>query len=634
MCGISGFVDPENLLVESQSVLKKMTDLIIHRGPDDKGHWLSPDNIVGIGHRRLSIHDLSASGHQPMISQCQRYIMAFNGEIYNFQNLKEQLIVKGYQFEGQSDTEVLLNLIVEMGIEEAVKQAEGMFAIALYDIKENKISFARDRMGEKPLYVGMIDSMVIFGSELKIFKAVKNWQSEISSQALSCYFDYGYIPGPLTIYENVVKISPGSILTLDAKNIRPITEWQEKKYWSLENFIDTNKLNYQSLSEVTEKLDTLLKSTIEDQLVADVPLGMFLSGGIDSSAVVAVAQAVSVNKVKTFSIGFEEDSFNEAPFAEEVAKALGTDHTELYCSAEMVKASIKNVIKHYDEPFSDASQLPTLALCKLAREHVTVCLSGDGGDELFFGYSRYFRAKNRSRQVNAIPKPLRSLISFISSQINPRMISYDTFQKIGLICERISLIGSKWNFYRTFISRGGLSNQLVRNKSKVDFLFTRPKNILSFDDAMRFSDTKQYLTDDILVKVDRASMASSLEVRVPLLNHNIVEFAWTLSNEILNNGVMGKLPLREILKKYLPDIDFDRPKKGFGVPLGHWLQNDLKDWAFKLLFNNDELIERYLNIDVIKKIWYQHQKDKRDYSGELWDIIIFILWLKNDQSYT
>ncbi|MBT6329371.1 MAG: asparagine synthase (glutamine-hydrolyzing) [Kordiimonadaceae bacterium] len=636
MCGICGFVDLNNELGEPEEILENMTGQIVHRGPDDFGHWLSPDKKVGLGHRRLSIHDLSSSGHQPMTSHCKRYVMIFNGEIYNFKKLKDILIEKGHVFIGQSDTEVLVQLIAEFGLEQSIKQTEGMFALALYDNEDKSLSFVRDRMGEKPLYVGTCGSNIVFGSELKVFKAMPNWQAKISSDAVSRFFDYGYIPGPLSIYQDILKISPGSILTLNTSEMIPVNQWCEKKYWSLEELVDTKNTTPipQSLPEATEKFEALLKNAVQDQLVADVPVGIFLSGGIDSSAVVAMAQACSKDSVKTFSIGFDEKEFDEIPFANEVATTLDTDHTELYCSSKTVKESIEKIIKHYDEPFSDAPQLPTMLLCELTRKHVTVCLSGDGGDELFYGYSRYFRTNKNHQKVKSIPSPVRFAIKIISSIFNPRLLKSARFQKLGLLFERINHLNSPWSFYRSFISRGGLSQCLVVNKSKGEFLFSRPETELEFDHIMRFSDTKQYLTDDILVKVDRASMASSLEVRVPLLNHKIVEFAWSLPNELLQSNEKGKLPLRALLNKYLPNIDFDRPKKGFAVPLDKWLRNDLKDWAYGLLFDNTVLFKDILHVDVLATIWEQHQNNKKDYSCELWDAIIFILWLKNENSLT
>jgi len=630
MCGISGFIDIDNVIDTPDLVLKSMTDSLYHRGPDSAGYWVSPDKRIGLGHRRLSILDLTATGHQPMTSISDRYIIVFNGEIYNFQSLKTELVDLGYTFKGHSDTEILLALVEELGFEEAIKKTEGMFAIALYDMQDNTVHFARDRLGEKPLYVGIVGSMVVFSSELKSFKAVPNWATKISKQSISAYFTYGFIPTPHSIYENVIKVSPGTIVSVNTDSPTQLCELEHKTYWSLEDTITKQNSHATTIEDASDKLDTLLKSVIKDQLVADVPVGMFLSGGIDSSAIVALAQSCSEKKVKTFSIGFEEEAFNEAPFAREVAQTLDTDHTELYCSPDMAKATVEKITKHYDEPFSDASQIPTLVLCELTRKHVTVCLSGDGGDELFHGYSRYFRTQDKFNKIKSIPAPIRSLLLATGKLFKLETSHRSYVKKLARFLEALRLIETPALFYQSFVSRGAYIKSLVRDYTAPSFPEMAQPTGMDIEKTMRFCDINQYLRDDILVKVDLASMAASLEVRVPMLNHKVVEFAWSLPNKVLRKNGKGKTPLRVLLSRYLPGIDFERPKKGFAVPLEEWLRNDLKAWASDLIFNNIELYKDYVNETSVEQIWRHHQEEQADYSCELWDIIIFILWLKNE----
>lgn len=626
MCGIVGFVNINKQLNINGNTLKLMTDTIKYRGPNSEGHWFDDQRGIGLGHRRLSILDLSDDGHQPMKSKNERYIIVYNGEVYNFNSIKIELEIKGYVFRGHSDTEIILEAINEWGIKEATKKFVGMFAFALWDREEERLYLVRDRLGIKPLYYGFIKGDFVFGSELKAMMKYINFKPDINKDALALYLRHNYIPAPYSIYEGIYKLEPGKILELKY-NIENL-EYNIEEFWSINNIVSNRKYVDYSENEYVDLLDELINDAIKLRMVADVPVGAFLSGGIDSSTVAAIMQKNSAKKIKTFSIGFYEDEFNEAKYAKEIANYIGTDHTELYLTDKDVKQVIPLLSNMYDEPFSDSSQIPTYLVSKLAAKDVTVSLSGDGGDELFCGYSRYFLTDKSWDRIKNIPHGFRNLTCDTLSGLS-NIFDNKYTDRINKLSKVIRSKDSN-EFYLHMMSHFKNPTDVVLNSNEPvtnltnDNLF---KEIRNYKEKMMYKDMVSYLPDDILVKVDRASMAVSLEARVPLLDHRIVELAINTPMEYKVKDNKGKWALRQVLNKYVPEKLVDRPKKGFGVPLGKWLREDLKDWAGDLL--NEEKIkrERYFDSEVISKMWKEHIEGKRDWKYQLWDILMFESWI-------
>ncbi len=639
MCGIAGFVTNDNCSDDELKFRSRcMADAISHRGPDSEGYWTDCTMGVALAHRRLSILDLSERGAQPMISQCGNLVMVYNGEIYNTLDILEEL--GDYSPRGTSDTELILEACARWGIESAVTRLVGMFALVIWNRKEQTLVMVRDRVGIKPLYWTIIEGTLIFGSELKALTQHPKCPTSLNRNAIASFLRKAYINGPDSIYEGVNKLLPGHILTFP-KNGTPST----KKYWSLKSIAlrAQDNLFTGSIDEAIGRLESLLVDAVSKRMIADVPLGAFLSGGIDSSTVTAIMQRHSTKPIRTFSIGFGEKKYNEAIYAAAVSKYLGTQHTELYVDAKQALEVIPNLHSMFDEPFSDTSQIPTYIVSKMTRQHVTVALSGDGGDELFAGYTRYF-ATHKYRNILNQPKGLRILEARLLESLTPEMASLIAKflpKQLG------SLLDSR-NIRRIppFLRSGRISSLYKRTRSRVE----NPENLLVSGvelsdpvweeaDAMRFGDDfalmqyidmLDYLPGDILTKLDRTSMAVSLEARVPLLDHRLIEFASTLPLNMKYRNGEGKWLLKQVLAKYLPKELIERPKKGFSVPIGSWLKDPLKDWAEDLLSEQSLLETEVFKPEIIRKRWQEHTSGEVNWDHHLWDVLIMQDWLRHN----
>lgn len=651
MCGIAGFVDlkasrPEESLAHA---VNRMTQALAHRGPDDSGHWVGVEAGIALGHRRLSILDLTPTGHQPMRSACERYVIVFNGEIYNFQELRDELEGRGAAsgWRGHSDTEVLLAAIAHFGVEAAVQRCTGMFAFALWDRMERVLHLARDRMGEKPLYYGWVGETLLFASELKALTAYPEWQGEIDRDALALYLRYSYVPTPYSIYTNVQKLLPGTVLTIKtgagpgaARSSNPVA------YWSPRQVAETGCASAaeQDERQLIDDLEQCLKQSIRRQMVADVPLGAFLSGGIDSSIVVALMQAQSDRPIKTFTIGFREESYNEAEHAKAVARHLRTDHTELYVTPGEAMAVIPRLPELYDEPFGDSSQIPTFLVCQLARRDVTVSLSGDGGDELFGGYNRYFWGRRIWRNIGWMPRRLRAgsasmlrlmgrgrwrhavdTVSDATHGVHHMRNVSDALQKLADIVD----VASPDDMYHRLVSHWKDPAAIVLGAKEPPTVLTdraQWARLADFTQRMMYLDLVSYLPDDILVKVDRAAMGVSLETRVPLLDHNVVEFAWRVPLSMKIRNGQGKWLLRQVLYRYVPKELVERPKTGFGVPIDVWLRGPLRDWAESLLDEARIRRDGFFDPKPIRQKWHEHLSGRHNWQYYLWDVLMFQAW--------
>ncbi|MGQ4604347.1 asparagine synthase (glutamine-hydrolyzing) [Aeromonas veronii] len=625
MCGLSGFITDASRVDNIELWLKLMGGVIQHRGPDDMGSWCDTKQGIGLGHTRLAVIDLSPAGHQPMASNCDRFVIAFNGEIYNHLDLRNQLESQGSAsaWRGHSDTETLLACFSAWGIEATLKATVGMFALALWDKQEQQLTLARDRLGEKPLYWGWCGDTLLFGSELKALKAHPDFNAGVDRGALSLLLRHNYIPAPYTIYQGIEKLPAGQYVQIKKGQLR--ADVQLKVYWQLNHVIEHGLANPFSGTDTqaTNLLEQMIRQAVSGQMLSDVPLGAFLSGGVDSSTIVALMQQQSKQPVRTFAIGFDEPGYNEAGYAKEVAQHLGTVHTELYVSAQDALDLVPHLPDIYCEPFADSSQLPTFLVSRMAKQHVTVALSGDGGDELFGGYNPYQFAPRVWSTLQRLPLPLR--------QIACRLLSGlplpDKLEKLL----RVLPVKDKEQFYQILMSNWDNPWQLVNGGNEYPTLINStaqwPKTD-SFEHWMMAMDAGQYMIDDILVKVDRAAMANSLETRVPLLDHRVVELAWKLPLHMKIRGGVGKWVLREILYRHVPREMIERPKKGFSVPLGQWLRGPLRDWAEALL--NKERLEQegYFNSVVVRRVWSDHLQGKRDHARKLWSILMFQAWLE------
>jgi asparagine synthase (glutamine-hydrolysing) len=640
MCGITGFFN--YFSDDSEQTICRMISTLITRGPDSQGTWLDRESGIAFGHRRLAILDLSPEGHQPMKSPSGRYIITFNGEIYNYRQIKADLEKLGYKFRGGSDTEVMLAAFEEWGIKDAVCKFIGMFAFGLWDREEKVLYLGRDRVGEKPLYYGWLGRTFVFASELKALKQHPSWQGEIDRHALGLFFKYNYVPTPHTIYEGVYKLLPGTILTINREKIAVLPEPQP--YWSLASVIESGKNRplVGNESETIDRLEALLKDTISQQMISDVPIGAFLSGGVDSSTTVAIMQSLSPQPVKTFTIGFTEEFYNEAPYAAAIAKHLGTDHTELYVTPEQANAVIPKLSTIYDEPFADSSQIPTILVSQLARSHVTVSLSGDAGDELFGGYNRYFLGEKFQNNILPIPLALRQLGNTAISSLSPQQwdrivktlnISYptpgDRLHKLASILS----CRDEWSFYDRLAScwQNSQNPVIAATPSTHPLInYDTGYNSGNFVSEMMAADTLTYLPDDILVKVDRASMSVSLESRIPFLDRRIIEFAWSLPLSMKLRDNQTKWILRQILYKYVPKEAIERPKQGFGIPIDRLLRTDLCDWSEALLDRHKIESAGYLNYPLIRQKWEEHQSGLRNWQHHLWGVLMFQSWLEEN----
>ena len=638
MCGLTGFYDPRPSRDATQlaRIVTQMRDALVHRGPDDAGEWVDADCGIALGFRRLSIIDLTATGHQPMVSASGRYVIVFNGEVYNYRDLQKELRAAGVHFRGGSDTEVVLEGFARWGIRETASRLNGMFAIALWDRETRTLTLLRDRAGIKPLYWGQQHGLFIFGSELKALRAHPGWSPQVDTAATGSFLEFGYIPAPHTIYQGVYKLEAGCMLTLRAGEPTNI-----EAYWRLIDTVAAGHRNPLRVSdgEAVEQLDRLLRDAVGRCMIADVPLGAFLSGGIDSSTVAALMQAQSSRPVRTFTIGFLEQSYNEAEHAKEIAQHLGTEHTEFTVEPAHARDLIPSLADMYDEPFGDSSQIPTYLLSKLTRRHVTVALSGDGGDELFAGYDRYAQARRIWQGIGWMPGPLRATLA-----ASCRALSSDHWDQLlqrAPAAVRNRLDGARMHkagaifadgqadaIYRHLVTQWPHPEQILGGVAEVPTPFSDAglaRTIPDFGARMRYIDMMTYLPEDVLTKVDRASMATSLEARVPLLDHRVVDFAWRLPyGQLVRNGT-SKWLLRKVLERYVPLEKFDRPKMGFGVPVGAWLRGPLRDWAEDLL-SERSLRSNGLMPPPIRQYWAEHLAGNHNWQYPLWSVLMLQAW--------
>lgn len=613
MCGFSGFFNTNASLIPKDKAISFLIDMnnqIQKRGPDAFGYYFDETYNVGLGHRRLSILELSNAGSQPMTSQSGRYTIVYNGEIYNHLILRQQIL--DCSWIGHSDTETLLACFERWGVLNTLQKVEGMFAFALYDQVERKILLGRDRIGEKPIYYGWQNETFLFGSELKALQKHPSFLRQIDKISLDLYIKNGYVPAPKSIFLNIFKLKPGSLLTINLEGHHK-NELSIVKYWDLLDVIDNSKAKpfLGSPIEANIELEKLIIKSVKQQMLSDVSIGAFLSGGTDSSLVVAIMQSLSNKPINTFTIGFEEKTYNEAHHAKKIANYLGTNHSEQYISNLDAINLIPKISSIYDEPFADASQIPTYLVSKLAKKSVTVSLSGDAGDELFGGYERYSQTVKVWNKLSKVPLFARSFLSTFAN----RSIAQ------GLNCCNINefydYINQQWK---------GVDNLILNNNSKIEkHIDITIGNINSIEGFM-IKDTLKYLPDDILVKVDRAAMSNSLETRVPLLNSQIIQFAWSLPFFYKCNNGINKIPLKNILYNYVPSELLDRPKMGFGVPFGLWLRGPLRDWAESLLSVERLQKDGIFNVTEVRNIWNEHITEQKDRHYWLWTILMFQSW--------
>ena len=628
MCGLVGVFNPAK--APDATHLRRLSSLLQHRGPDDEGVYLDSDAGFGVAHRRLAILDLSPAGHQPMSSPSGRYVMAYNGEIYNHLELRSELQSNDPKrvFRGTSDTETLLSAMDAWGVEETLKRCNGMFAFALWDKLERRLCLARDRMGEKPLYVGWLDAGIVFSSELK--PILKVYPFSLDHRAVELMLSLGYVPAPWSIAKHVFKLPPSNYLWLDEKDTKLTLDIKRfvsflRPYWSLANVANEGvavrgKTTANLSGDAVNELERLLRDAIRLRMLSDVPLGACLSGGVDSASVAALMQSLSNKPIKTFTIGFEEANFNEAHQARQVAQYLGTDHVEAYLTANDALALIPELPKIYDEPFADSSQIPTLLLCQQIRQHVTVALSGDGGDELFCGYDRYRVAPRLWRAYGLLPAWLRR-------QVATRVQAVENY-RLWRAARRLS--ASRFDdFYLAFSSPLPDPSIFVPGCAPLwDSFSAIPQSIESIADRMMYRDQSLYLPDDILTKVDRASMAVSLEMRVPFMDHRLLEWAWRQPLSLKYRQGSAKWLLKQTLEKYVPTTLFERPKRGFGIPIDDWLRGPLREWADSLLSVNCLLAYPQLDAMAVRELWTFHLDGKINAGYALWNALMLMAWLK------
>ena len=627
MCGIVGIWGG---LPDKGQVLAESCRRIRHRGPDSNGLWEDPNADVALAHVRLAILDLTEAGHQPMVSACGRYVMVLNGEVYNHMDLRTRLEQAGQapQWRGHSDTETVLASFAVLGVETTLQALVGMYAIALWDRERRTLTLARDRMGEKPLYYGYSGDNLVFASELKGLMPIPGFGRELSRAAIASLMRHNYIPSPQSIYEGIYKLPAGSWLEISESDRHARRVPEHQTYWSALQVADQGlhaRHSFASDAQATDELEAVLSRAVGGQMLSDVSLGAFLSGGIDSSTIVALMQAQSAKPVRTFAIGFHEKKYNEAEHAKAVAQHLGTDHTELYVTADDALAVVPSLADRYDEPFADSSQIPTSLVTHMARQHVTVALSGDGGDELFGGYSRYFRVRDWWQKCERVPGPVRHAMGamLMASTALPGRGAWRG--KVGKLGELLRT-DTRGDFYRSFVSYWADPTRIVKGSVEPPSLFEQPMDGDIFDVMMKL-DTVTYMPDDILVKVDRAAMAVSLETRVPLLDHRVYEFAWRLPFEYKVRGDTGKWLLRQVLYRHVPQTLVDRPKRGFAVPLASWLRGPLRDWAESLLDPVRLRQEGWFEPEPILQKWREHVSARRDWSSRLWGVLMMQAWL-------
>lgn len=641
MCGIAGFWHPNSQgRYDGPTALTRMTDAIVHRGPDDAGAWSNGAGLF-LGHRRLAIVDLSSAGHQPMASATGRYVIVFNGEIYNFRALRKALeaaVPAALAWRGHSDTEVILAAFEHWGVQETLHKLVGMFALAVWDHGLETLTLARDRIGEKPLYYGYQGSALLFASELQALEAHPGFNAEVSRDSLALLLKYAYVPAPHSIYQGIHKLPPGTWLEIDRAALDSGVIGAPQAYWQVPEALTGPGASYTD-DEAIDQLHTRLSNTISDQMVADVPLGAFLSGGIDSTLIVSLMQSLSTQKVKTFTIGFDNPGYNEAEHAKAVARHLGTEHTELYVSGTDALDVVPRLPEIYGEPFADSSQIPTYLVSRMARSHVTVSLSGDAGDELFGGYNRYQYLPTVWRKLGGMPGPARKLAARMIEAAPPSRWDAiaNGLSQITPAALRVRLPGEKLHKLAGVMRHGSPSqmyDHVVSQWQNAEgvVIDARLPGIASVDGSdfaswMMRQDTLTYLPDDILAKVDRAAMSVSLETRVPFLDHRIVEFAATLPMSLKIRNGSTKWILRELLYRYVPRELIERPKMGFGIPLHEWLRGPLRNWAESLLAPQRLASEGYFAPGPIRAVWEKHLRGQGNYQQQLWPVLMFQSWL-------
>ncbi|MGB6758254.1 MAG: asparagine synthase (glutamine-hydrolyzing) [Xanthobacteraceae bacterium] len=635
MCGIAGFIGAASG-GDIGATAEALAKSIAYRGPDDQGIWTDNECETALVHRRLSIIDLSAAGHQPMLSADGRYVISYNGEVYSFRPIADELAARGHKFRGHSDTEVILESFAVNGIEATLKRMIGMFAIALWDRRDRTLTLMRDRLGIKPLYWAKFGHTFLFGSELKALRAHPGWTPRIDQSAVAAFMRHNYIPAPRTIYEGGYKLEPGTVLTQPWRSEPNIS-----RFWDARSVARDGSHNpvEGSDAELTEQLESLLKDAVSRRMIADVPLGAFLSGGVDSSTVVALMQAAKSGTVKSFSIGFDIEGYNEAPHAAAVARHLQTDHTELTVTSKEALDVIPRLADFYDEPFADSSQIPTYLVSAMTRKYVTVALSGDGGDELFAGYNRYQLTQRFWRSLSLMPRAVRKgaaaalsavrpdrwtqILSALPSRLRPPQAG-DKVHKAAAVLR----LDSADAVYRRLVSHWEPSEimpQVAEPRSILDDA-TVAKDFPDLLERMQFLDLVTYLPDDILTKVDRASMAVALEARVPLIDHRVVEFAWRLPENVKVRNGTSKWLLRQVLNRHVPSELIERPKMGFGIPLGEWLRGPLRDWAETLL--NEQRLRQagLLDAGMVRRYWADHLDGRRNWQYLIWDVLMLEAW--------
>jgi len=629
MCGLAGVVDlsASTSTEDLEQQARRMGAQLVHRGPDDEGTWIDASVGVAFAFRRLSIVDLSIEGHQPMVSASGRYVIVYNGEIYNFRELRAELEGLGVSFRGHSDTEVLLASIERWGLDAALRRCNGMFAVALWDRETRQLSLARDRLGEKPLYYASAPGRFAFASEVKALRALPNVARGIDHDVLASYLRFGWIGGTQSIFRDTKRLAPGTILTIDVGPDGAVSE--PRPFWSaieaarrgIENrFAGTR-------ADAADELESLLRDAVARRMVADVPLGAFLSGGVDSGTVVAMMQLAGRERARTFSIGFEEQAYDEAGRASAVARYLGAEHTELYVTPQDALDLVPQLPALFDEPFADPSAIPTFLLASLTRRDVTVSLSGDGGDELFAGYERYERARRIRRFARATPRPIRHAAAWTLTR--PSAAAWNRV-RTGL-GHRVYRLASTFDtdapdeLYRELFSYWQRPGDVVLGASAREPALPMPSDF-EFTEQMMFCDLARYLPDDILVKVDRATMGASLEGRVPLLDHRVVEFAWTLPLEHKVAGATGKAVLRDVLARHVPRALFDRPKMGFGVPIDAWLRGPLRAWADDMLAVDAVRAHGLVDPAWVARMWSEHRAETRNWQYPLWAVLVLQSW--------